>query len=544
MTSQMTTKLRLVRCPRCRQVLAESADVPVYACGGCGTVLRAKNRKNNTNYEGSRLQETDSSQKNELEHVAENKEAGGLNQQAGLPSIGESAMEKNNGRDQYESVECNGEKPEGIILSDEPSSSTELTCHENEESSPEARAHVEVDEDKCYLDNKNGRDQNKFGYCNREWPGGINLSDEPSSTELTCHENEESSLEARDHMKMDEDKCSSDWKNGRDQNEFGDCNREFPGGINFSDEVCSSTELNCHENELSPIATAHIEVDETKNSLEESNGRDHNESGDCNGEWPGKINASNEVPSSTELTCHEIEESSPVSGEDENFGTRFFFRSSSTEDLLATRPRDSTITAQRPFDESISSDNLTSPYNEQLEQSLKSVLHRSDRVSSADTLENTLVNPSSELNVTVREMSKSPTTRSYYAYDGSVSSYDGTDDQVHDRHLRLSERKFYDAGFIRTKGIPRRDEFMVANMMNGDLKMKHQAGNSSSISSEKKHYAMKSRKWHRDELLEPTRHGHPVSWRMRLETDERLSRLPFHSRGSQSDSGNVLPFKL
>uniref|UniRef100_A0ACD5W635 Uncharacterized protein n=1 Tax=Avena sativa TaxID=4498 RepID=A0ACD5W635_AVESA len=37
-------KLRFVRCPKCHQLLVEYPSIPVYQCGGCGTVLRAKNR--------------------------------------------------------------------------------------------------------------------------------------------------------------------------------------------------------------------------------------------------------------------------------------------------------------------------------------------------------------------------------------------------------------------------------------------------------------------------------------------------------------------
>ncbi|KAL6597487.1 hypothetical protein ACP70R_046927 [Stipagrostis hirtigluma subsp. patula] len=37
-------KLRFVRCPRCLQLLVEYPSIPVYQCGACGTVLRAKNR--------------------------------------------------------------------------------------------------------------------------------------------------------------------------------------------------------------------------------------------------------------------------------------------------------------------------------------------------------------------------------------------------------------------------------------------------------------------------------------------------------------------
>ncbi|KAL6642014.1 hypothetical protein ACP70R_020195 [Stipagrostis hirtigluma subsp. patula] len=37
-------KLRFVRCPRCLQLLVEYPSIPVYQCGACGSVLRAKNR--------------------------------------------------------------------------------------------------------------------------------------------------------------------------------------------------------------------------------------------------------------------------------------------------------------------------------------------------------------------------------------------------------------------------------------------------------------------------------------------------------------------
>uniref|UniRef100_A0A0E0MBR9 Uncharacterized protein n=1 Tax=Oryza punctata TaxID=4537 RepID=A0A0E0MBR9_ORYPU len=37
-------KLRFVRCPGCLQLLVEYPTIAVYQCGGCGTVLRAKNR--------------------------------------------------------------------------------------------------------------------------------------------------------------------------------------------------------------------------------------------------------------------------------------------------------------------------------------------------------------------------------------------------------------------------------------------------------------------------------------------------------------------
>ncbi|KAI3831171.1 hypothetical protein MKW92_047309, partial [Papaver armeniacum] len=33
-------KVRLVRCPKCRVLLPELPNVPLYKCGGCGATLR------------------------------------------------------------------------------------------------------------------------------------------------------------------------------------------------------------------------------------------------------------------------------------------------------------------------------------------------------------------------------------------------------------------------------------------------------------------------------------------------------------------------
>ncbi|XP_023539841.1 uncharacterized protein LOC111800397 [Cucurbita pepo subsp. pepo] len=45
-----SSKLRLVRCPKCENLLPELADYSVYQCGGCGTILRAKIRNQEEDY--------------------------------------------------------------------------------------------------------------------------------------------------------------------------------------------------------------------------------------------------------------------------------------------------------------------------------------------------------------------------------------------------------------------------------------------------------------------------------------------------------------
>ncbi|KAK1561043.1 hypothetical protein Q3G72_033794 [Acer saccharum] len=78
------------------------------------------------------------------------------------------------------------------------------------------------------------------------------------------------------------------------------------------------------------------------------------------------------------------------------------------------------------------------PAGEQPKQLQTSFKHGYDRVRSNDTFETTgYFSPSSELSGTLDYMSKSPTIKSSHAYyDGSVSSFDGTDGQVPEKHVK------------------------------------------------------------------------------------------------------------
>lgn len=55
-----SAKLRLVRCPKCQNVLHEQASYSIYQCGGCGAVLRGK--VNNGNGNGSLWEASDEGQ--------------------------------------------------------------------------------------------------------------------------------------------------------------------------------------------------------------------------------------------------------------------------------------------------------------------------------------------------------------------------------------------------------------------------------------------------------------------------------------------------
>lgn len=70
MTTGMTCKVRVVKCPKCWQLLPEPADISVYQCGGCNAVLRAKNRRNEAGSAVSELLEAADAQKNKPESTS------------------------------------------------------------------------------------------------------------------------------------------------------------------------------------------------------------------------------------------------------------------------------------------------------------------------------------------------------------------------------------------------------------------------------------------------------------------------------------------
>ncbi|KAF7131799.1 hypothetical protein RHSIM_Rhsim09G0186300 [Rhododendron simsii] len=566
MTGPLSTKLRLVRCPKCLQVLQESPNVPVYMCGGCNTVLQAKKVKNDTKDTDLHIPDPNMAKKDELEQDSEDKSAQSLSKEdkeaptlskvGTSSSSGELALDKNNGNDDKETednnmnqsglsphrneesspdtgvdqdntiqynggdpnvpVQSNGEQIGGVNIldevaspkepnhhkgaesevdksrncldeenggvnfTDEVASSTELNHLVCEESSSIAGAHSEVDENKNYLEEDEGRNQNEYGICNGKQTGGVNIYNEVvSSTELNDNEIEVSSpvVRAQAH---------------REPNEHGICNGKQTGGVNMSDEVVSSTELNDNEVEA-PIVTAHSEANGHKTCMEQTRGRNQSEFADFKLDCSKNTKSSGEISSSTELTCQEIEESTPV------------------------------IATNAQLDE-----NSKSPMS--VDPSQKRKPTGFDNVSSVDTMEKiAIADYSSEFSVTHRDMPNFPTT-SNYVYEGSVSSSDGSEDQVPDPYLRLFKRKEKKAKSPLVKAMHKRDEVM--SKITSYPEMEREAWNCSSIPFEKKHYTSKG-KWHQNELMEPMRHGPLVRSKMGFESGGYPPRAPFYSRGSQ-----------
>ncbi|XAR71855.1 hypothetical protein NMG60_11018293 [Bertholletia excelsa] len=402
-------------------------------------------------------------------------------------------LEQTGEQNQSEYGSCNGKQPVGANWSNEVALSSKLYHHVSESSSPQAGAHFEGDETKNCLEQKGGQNENGYGYCNLKQLG-VNYSYECAlSAELHYHESEGSSAGAGAGANDQADKIRNYWEqnDGSNQNGYEYRNKKLCEGAYLSDQVASSSGLNLEECEKSLLVVgAYNQMDDNNCCLPETCAS-QSEYGDCRREWSG--NESCEASSCTELTSQGIEESSPVIGTstelDENFRSAVMF-----ERLCVT-------------------------HNEKQEQFQKREPGYLAHVSSECILRNIgLVK--SEPDFLLRDMPKSPTTRNSYAYDGSVSSYDGTDDQIPDYYLHLHEGKFKEMKPSCSRGMPRRDE----------------AKNKIPFSyPEKKCYAMKEDVWLQNESPEPRRHGHPVQNTMKFEADEYPYQKPFYARGCPAD---------
>lgn len=164
MAGGLTPEVRLVRCPKCRNVLPELPDVPVYKCGGCETILIAKNRKFDTKSLSS-LCKKDAAK---TDDKSECKEPSPICNDSLLPSSEECSLEQNNERGNIEFVDQNSKQLDAVNV-------------------------VNEDED-------NGSQQYKSENCNIEQYG---VSSEACSSVDDVHENEEISPVASENSKVE-----------------------------------------------------------------------------------------------------------------------------------------------------------------------------------------------------------------------------------------------------------------------------------------------------------------------------------------------------
>ncbi|KAM5556900.1 serine-rich adhesin for platelets [Rosa sericea] len=111
MATEFTTKVRLVRCPKCRLLLPELPDFQVYKCGGCGAILQAKNRLNGLRSRSTGLNGTVAAQMIGLGHVSEDKASSTTSCNGTLSDSGECSSDQIDEKNQSKfSRECSLER--------------------------------------------------------------------------------------------------------------------------------------------------------------------------------------------------------------------------------------------------------------------------------------------------------------------------------------------------------------------------------------------------------------------------------------------------
>ncbi|XP_043707120.1 uncharacterized protein LOC122656584 isoform X2 [Telopea speciosissima] len=518
-----TTKVRLVLCPRCRKVLPEVPELAVYMCGGCGAVLQAKNRKN-----GSSGSLEKSIQKNQLEHDSEDVKSPSSGQIENHCDTKECSSYLN-AKEQLKSTDCSIE-PSGSRNFLSGVSSGELECssdlnaeeqwenqleHDSEDVKSTSSGQIENHRDtKECSSNLKAKEQIESANCSIEPSGSRNFLSAVSSGDSDCL----SGLNAEEKIKST------------------DCNIEPSRSRNFLDGVSSSDSL---------------DLDSEKQQIE---------SIDCSIKQTGSRSFLKEVASS-DLSDHGREEKSSEAGW--NTQADESDESQSLDGQLSSRGRSSSFTAQRLSDESNIKKMSFTPTNKQLQQSHGISYHDSDHTRSIgiDEASRTIDNGniSEELGGTPRNISKSSTARSSHAYDASVSSCDGWDDQVTEQPPNLPKRSWLNSqvvsDFASKKERPRMDDGVVYKKIIKDPELQHQLRKFFSMSSDEKHglAAMDGLKWEGSRIQaqggqvgSPDSDGlHPIKNWMSSISDEFWSREPsqrgfptVYENGSPSNYGH------
>ncbi|KAI9102223.1 hypothetical protein K1719_023733 [Acacia pycnantha] len=167
MPGELATKLRLVRCPKCRLLLPELPHYDVYKCGGCSATLQAKRRKSeevnseSSSHESKKtprnssglVSEDPSGKKEQLVFSLENVER---TTTAAAASSGELSLDDNCRKSQNQN---------GLGENDLGTKTTECSSVENA-----------------------GRDQSERGECNAEQLAISNLSDKDLEYEMYASE--------------------------------------------------------------------------------------------------------------------------------------------------------------------------------------------------------------------------------------------------------------------------------------------------------------------------------------------------------------------
>ncbi|CAL5189550.1 unnamed protein product [Lathyrus oleraceus] len=485
MSTESVPKPRFVLCPKCWQLLQEAPDLDVYKCGGCGTTLQAKKRKSKAANSESSSNEIDaaprnvsdlSPQENVLTEKAtscfsadfssegnvgrdqiENSEQPVITRENGLrettfSSSGECSLEGNTERDQIENGNYNEEQP---VISRENG----LREKETSPSSGE-----------CSLDGNSERGQIENGEYDEERIGPLNLPDEELENVM-------------DINKLSDIRRHTSSNNGF-PNELPRCDTEASAESLADNSVEKENETNL---KLEEQSNENMPLERAGNRLVSALERE-----DASDEISDLVAVKPEADineSDLEVTG-ELNHGNLSQGEDQKL--IFVSDGQCVENEKLSLVGVSLATDVDGIDSGNASTSKRSSF-ENIAPEKRSILRVSPRELKLDTFDDTEVNNIGlKISDSLGDLTKSPTTRSSHAYDGSVSSNDGTDERSLGHNLYSFE------------GGSRKGKSVVNNQMQ-----------------------------YQNEVLETTRHDHAP--RTRTKKDEFPFKMPL--RGNVSQSG-------
>ncbi|KAI9110745.1 hypothetical protein K1719_018183 [Acacia pycnantha] len=388
------------------------------------------------------------------------------------------------------------------------------------------------------LDENDCKEQDSNGKCNRE------QLDLP-------HEN----MQITESTGFPLGKCSLDEIGGRDQNENGE-NIQITESTSIPSEECSLDEIggrdqneNGEFNVVFSLSDEEMEKEVDVNKLSHSRFKQHKVSNNgCPTELTEtKIEASSVLMGGESSAEETTDTHLLLAGAARSYNRELVFKEAkeqligASDGVEANNDKSAQIEVKPEVGVTRSDDTAKSltddnsalgegstsgnpvPSDKQMKQGLEPKPYTFD--------DSEVMNQSSELSGDLEELSKSPTTRSCHAYDGSVSSYDEMDKQFHDQHLNSFENN-YNAANVVSKGRHRKGKGPI-NSMNipPDL-------------PRGKHHVVKDTKRTQYEPQETTRHDHTARHQMRAGTGNYPPRVPYHRSGSQSSYGSDIPSKV
>lgn len=393
----MNTKIRLVRCPRCRKVLEEPTEVPVYECGGCGTKLQAKKLDTTS----QRLEEN-SSGKRKMEQLSDDQEASSSSyQQLVVNPIDEPDRNSDHNDLHISNKDQDAVKKKEKCVMDSPSDAVKETS-----SGRWKMKQLSSDQEACSGSNQPSPDNLIVGTDRN-----LERNDPRSSTELSGHEDPESSPEAEAHSRIvqeqEKENVTVELEHSSDKQIMEQLSDDHETGnilvqqslvklTNEPDENSdhiephNSYELSYREDlESSPEATVHNRTDQ-----------DHDEDHDQEFQSCRNMDLTSSSFSELEEPLREAISNRRII-RDTDGGSKSSFKSLIAEKLLDTRQKKVMY---------LNEDDMLS------EDGTADLRHRRrfDRISSVETLEN----------------ARFGGTSNYYGYEGSVSSFDGNEDTV------------------------------------------------------------------------------------------------------------------